>query len=63
LGPGEAPSGANCTMTMDSEDFTRMFAGEMKPVAAFMGGKLKIQGDMGMAMKLEKLMGKMQSKL
>ena len=30
---------------------------------AFMGGKLKISGNMGAAMKLEKLMGKVKSKL
>lgn len=64
LGQGEAPGGANCTMTLDSEDFVKMFKGELKAVSAFMSGKLKIQGDMGLAMKLEKLMNKMdKSKL
>ena len=63
LGEGEAPDGAQCTMSMDSEDFTKMFAGELKPTSAFMMGKLKIKGDMGMAMKLEKLMGQMRAKL
>jgi len=38
-------------------------AGKLKATAAFMTGKLKIKGDMGKAMKLEKLMGAMQSKL
>ena len=38
-------------------------AGQLKATAAFMTGKLKIRGDMGKAMKLEKLMGAMQSKL
>lgn len=38
-------------------------AGKMKATAAFMTGKLKIRGDMGKAMKLEKLMGALQSKL
>lgn len=37
--------------------------GKLKATAAFMTGKLKIKGDMGKAMKLEKLMGKTQSKL
>lgn len=63
LGQGEAPDGAGCTMTLDSEDFIKMFAGELKPTSAFMTGKLKIQGDMGLAMKLEKLMGQMRAKL
>ncbi|XP_033738569.1 hydroxysteroid dehydrogenase-like protein 2 [Pecten maximus] len=63
LGPGEPPMGADCTMSMDTADFEKMFGGELKPVAAFMSGKLKIKGDMAMAMKLEKLMNKMSPKL
>ena len=34
-------------------------AGKLKPASAFMSGKLKLQGDMGKAMKLDKLMSKM----
>ncbi|XP_064604519.1 LOW QUALITY PROTEIN: hydroxysteroid dehydrogenase-like protein 2 [Liolophura sinensis] len=64
LGDGGAPSGdAGCTMIMNSEDFVRMFKGDLKPTNAFMSGKLKIKGDMGLAMRLEKLMGKMRPKL
>ena len=43
--------------------FFSFFTGKLKATAAFMTGKLKIKGDMGKAMKLEKLMGAMQSKL
>ena len=39
-----------------------IFSGKLKPTTAFMTGKMKIQGDMGKAMKLEKLMGKMQQR-
>ena len=39
-----------------------MFAGKLKPTTAFMTGKLKIEGNMGKAMALEKLMGKMQKR-
>lgn len=63
VGKGPAPNGADCTMILDSADFTKMFKGELKAVSAFMSGKLKIKGDMGLAMKLEKLMNKMNSKL
>lgn len=63
VGQGEAPEKAGCTMSMDSDNFSKMFAGDLKPTTAFMMGKLKIQGDMGMAMKLEKLMGQMRAKL
>ena len=44
-GQGDPPSGkAQCTMKMSKKDFESMFAGKLKPTAAFMGGKLKIQG-------------------
>ena len=39
-----------------------LLIGKLKPTTAFMTGKLKMQGDMGKAMKLEKLMGKMQTR-
>ena len=63
LGQGESPAPVQCTMTMSSDDFVSMFAGDMKPTAAFMAGKLKIQGDLTLAMKLEKVMGQTRSKL
>ncbi|XP_063770785.1 hydroxysteroid dehydrogenase-like protein 2 [Pseudophryne corroboree] len=63
VGKGESPVKANVVMSMDSEDFVKMFTGKLKPTMAFMGGKLKIKGDMGLAMKLEALMGRMNSKL
>ena len=63
-GKGSYPGGkANCTMTLSSDDFVKMFKGQMNPTQAFMGGKLKIKGDMMMAMKFEKMMGAMKSKL
>ncbi|EPQ03660.1 Hydroxysteroid dehydrogenase-like protein 2 [Myotis brandtii] len=37
--------------------------GKMKPTMAFMSGKLKIKGNMALAIKLEKLMSQMQAKL
>ncbi|KAK6174662.1 hypothetical protein SNE40_017897 [Patella caerulea] len=63
VGEGEAPGGATCTMTMDSGDFKEMFAGNLQSTMAFMSGKLKIEGDMTLAMKLEKLLNKMKAKL
>jgi putative sterol carrier protein len=35
--------------------FAQIVAGEQNPTTAYMTGKLKIQGDMGAAMKLQKL--------
>jgi len=59
-GQGSAPPDA--TFKMSAANFDKMFSGKLKPTAAFMTGKLKIEGNMGKAMKLEKLMGKLQSR-
>ena len=40
------------TMTADAETFQAILEGELNPTAAFMGGRLSVDGDMGMAMKL-----------
>ena len=48
-------SSAGCTMAMDSDDFAKMFRGELNSMQAFMSGRLKIKGDMAQALKLEKL--------
>ena len=61
-GPGAASSAPDATLTMSTENFNKMFSGQLKPAQAFMSGKLKISGNMGQAMKLEKLMGKLQTR-
>ena len=48
---------AKCTVTCASSDFMNIVAGKMNPQMAFMSGKLKIKGDMGLAMKLQKVIG------
>lgn len=63
LEPGQYNGKSDCQMTMTSDVFNRMISGKLKPTAAFMSGKLKIKGNMGLAMKLEKLMTSMQAKL
>ena len=61
-GQGASPVPVDASFKMSSANFGKMFAGKLKPTAAFMTGRLKIEGNMGKAMKLEKLMGKMQSR-
>lgn len=51
-----APDSPNITITMKAEDFLQLYAGKMDPTMAFMSGKIKIKGDMGLAMKLQSLM-------
>lgn len=43
---------ADVTLSADPETFQAIIEGETNPTSAFMSGKLKIDGDMGMAMKL-----------
>jgi putative sterol carrier protein len=43
---------ADVTMTADSETFQSILSGDLNPTSAFMGGKLKLDGDMGTAMRL-----------
>lgn len=43
---------ADVTLSADPETFQGMMDGDTNPTAAFMSGKLKVDGDMGMAMKL-----------
>jgi putative sterol carrier protein len=44
------------TITMASTDFTEMVEGRLDGITAFMGGKLKVAGDMALAMQLQSLL-------
>ena len=52
---GENGADADCTITTSSETFMQIAKGETNPTSAYMSGKLKVKGDMGQAMKLQKL--------
>ncbi|MEI7703903.1 MAG: SCP2 sterol-binding domain-containing protein [Deltaproteobacteria bacterium] len=47
---------AKCTVTATDADFLAIVNGKLNPQMAFMTGKLKIQGDMGLAMKLQQIL-------
>ena len=47
---------ADVTLSADVETFQGIMTGDMNPTSAFMTGKLKVDGDMGMAMKLASVM-------
>lgn len=55
-GEGAADSAA-MTMHGSAEDFVKIVNGEMNPMQAFMVGKLKVSGDMGLAMKMMPMFG------
>ena len=52
---GEGDTGGDCTISTSAETFEKVVKGEQNATAAYMSGKLKIKGDMGAAMKLQKL--------
>lgn len=40
------------TLTADSDDYVKIFTGELDGMQAFMQGKIKLAGDLNLAMKL-----------
>jgi putative sterol carrier protein len=53
----EAHDSPNITITMAADDFDAMLDGKLNATSAFMAGKLKVKGDMSLAMKLQSLLG------
>jgi putative sterol carrier protein len=47
---------ADCTIKMDFSDFSDLIDRKLDGMTAFMTGKLKIEGDMGVAMKLQSIL-------
>lgn len=52
-GKGDPPEPPKVTLTANSEDWVKIMSGKMDPVSSYMSGKLKIKGDMGLAMKMQ----------
>jgi len=48
---------ADCTISMSTENLMKLREGKLNPMMAVMTGKVKIKGDMGLAMKLKDIMG------
>jgi putative sterol carrier protein len=51
----EGGGDADVVISTSQETFEKIVAGDVNPTSAYMTGKLKIKGDMGAAMKLQKL--------
>jgi putative sterol carrier protein len=51
----EGTGEADCTIRASEETLVKIARGEANPTTAYMTGKLKIDGDMGAALKLQKL--------
>ena len=51
----EGGEDADAVISTSEETFEKIASGEQNPTSAYMTGKLKVKGDMGAAMKLQKL--------
>ncbi|MDH3666959.1 MAG: SCP2 sterol-binding domain-containing protein [Paracoccaceae bacterium] len=57
---GEVAAGdgdAEVTISASLDTFREIFDGELSPTAAYMSGRMAIEGDMGVAMKLSQVLG------
>ncbi len=51
---------ADTTIKVKLDDFVSMAQGQLDATAAFMQGKLRVEGDMGVAMQLQGVMAKLR---
>ncbi len=61
VGVREGDGDAQCTIKMAASDYVDMVEGRANGQQLFFTGKLKIEGDMGLAMKLQKVMETLKS--
>ena len=54
-----ADKDADCTISVSKDDFIALASGSLDPMMAFMSGKLKVAGDMSVAMGLQSLFSSM----
>ena len=47
---------ADCTIHISDSNLAKLIKGDLKPMTAFAMGKIKVSGDMGVAMKLGQLL-------
>ncbi len=49
----ERPGPKDCEVRCAEEDFMRMVEGDLSPKRAYLSGRLKVQGDIGLALRLQ----------
>lgn len=55
LGPGQFREQPQLTITISLDDYKELIAGRLNPQVAFMSGRMRLTGDMGLAMKMASL--------
>ena len=53
LGPGEIPARPTPEVCVSADDAEKMASGELKPIEAFMAGRIRILGDMGLVLQMQ----------
>ena len=56
----EDAGAADTTIKVSWEDWQALSSGQLDPMTAFMGGKLKVEGDMSAAMQLQGVLSKLK---
>ncbi|KQS54234.1 sterol-binding protein [Brevundimonas sp. Leaf363] len=49
---------SDCTVRVSKDDFEKIVQGDLDPTFAFMSGKLRVDGDIGVAMGLQAVVGR-----
>ncbi|WP_294767631.1 SCP2 sterol-binding domain-containing protein [uncultured Rhodoferax sp.] len=52
---GNTDTDTDCTVGITLENLQALIAGDLEPATGFMAGKLKVSGDMGVAMRLQRV--------
>jgi hypothetical protein len=53
LGPGAIPAQPTATLSLSADDAAAMERGELDPLAAFMAGRIRVEGDMALVMQMQ----------
>jgi putative sterol carrier protein len=53
----ESNESADCVIRADEHTFLRIVNGKQSPMGAYMTGKVKVEGDLGLALRLRDLFG------
>jgi putative sterol carrier protein len=53
----ESNEGGDCVVAMNENMFLRVLSGDQNPMTAFLMGKIRVDGDMSLVMRLKDLLG------